>query len=316
MNIEELRTNFTRLSHPETIEDCNEVIDYYCEFILQTVHRQKDDKVTDIEAHARILLQMMMTKLLHLKAAIAGVNFNSKTGIRLNKIVDFTIIPSLTRNIYETVGLFNLIFRANKLGDERTTVYNLWMISGLKYRQRFENIITTEENKNKVIAEQKVIDTCIEQIRRTSLYKALDEKEKEKLENQIKRKEFLVCFQGQKVRILSWKELYDVSGAKRDFFEHIYTFFSLYTHPSYVSVFQFRDSFQPESEAFIGMTTFNLKNVFMLMGIFVADYINLFPKSLEIFNSLPITQQAIINSQNVFARGYEHSINNSLEALG
>lgn len=227
MTIEELRSNFTRLSHPDTIEDCNKVIDYYCEFLLQTTYRQKDDLITDIEAHARLLSQMMMTKLLHLKAAIAGVSFNSQSGISLNRIVDFTIIPSLTRNIYETVGLFSLIFRANKEGDERTIVYNLWMLSGLNYRQRFENIITTEENKKKVTKEQKVIKKCVEQIKATALYKALDEKERGKIDNQIKRKEFLVYFRDQKVIILNWKELYDITGAKKDLFEHIYTFFSL-----------------------------------------------------------------------------------------
>lgn len=318
MNLQKLREEFSRLNHPETIEQCLEAIDFYCEFFIQAIMNQKDDKVLNpADAEARLLVQMMMTKALHLKTAITGVSYASKKGFHLNNIVDPTIIASLIRNIYETVGVFNLIYRVNSDGDERKIVYNLWVHSGLKYRQRFANIITTDENKKKMENEQARINDCINQIESTDLYKSLGEKDKTKIQNQIKNKEYLLYFENGKVIILNWRDLFKTMRAKEEFFGNLYTFFSLYTHPSNVAVFQYRDMFQPETKGFIGMTTFNLQYFFMLSGIFIADYINLFPQLQQVFDTLPLMHQLIINFHNCFARNsYEYSINDSWKALG
>ncbi len=64
------------------------------------------------------------------------------------------------------------------------------------------------------------------------------------------------------------------------------------------------------------MTTFNLQYFYMLGSIFVADYINLFPASLDTYNTLPLMNQIIINFHNTFARGDSYSINDSWKALG
>ena len=225
-------------------------------------------------------------------------------------------MASLIRNIYETVGLFNLIFRVNRLGDERLIVYNLWVISGLKYRQRFSSLIHSEENRIKLDTEQKNIETYIQEIENTILYKKLDDRNKAKIQNQIKQKEYLLHFVNDQVIILNWKDLYKTIGGKEDFFNNLYTFFSLYTHPSNVAVFQFRDMYLPETKSFVKMTTFNLKYFYMLGSIFVADYIYLFPDSLKTYDALPLMNQIIINFHNTFARGDSSSINDSWKALG
>ena len=64
------------------------------------------------------------------------------------------------------------------------------------------------------------------------------------------------------------------------------------------------------------MTTFNMHYFFMLASIFIADYLNLFPSNLDLFNNQPILNQIIINFHNTFARGNEFSINDSWKHLG
>jgi len=54
----------------------------------------------------------------------------------------------------------------------------------------------------------------------------------------------------------------------------------------------------------------------MLFSVFIADYINLFPKVLQTFNSLDKIDQIIINSNNTFARDYSYSINDTWKELG
>lgn len=114
---------------------------------------------------------------------------------------------------------------------------------------------------------------------------------------------------------MHWHELVDKMGIKEGLLGNIYTYFSLYSHPSNVSVFQFADMFKKGDESFLELTNFNLKLAFFLFSIFIADYINLFPNVLETFNSLDIRDQIVINFYNTVARNESFSINDSAKAV-
>jgi hypothetical protein len=315
--LEQLRIEFKRLSHPDNIVDCIDLIDRYCTFFLTAVkNHQSENNTSAQEVEAKLILQMMMTKALHIKNTIKGVSFDTKKGIKLNNIIDPSIVASLIRNVYETAAMFNLIYRTNRQGDERDIAYKLWVISGLKYRQRFAVHITTQENEVKHQAEEQNIADHITDIENTTLYKNLSDKDKTKIQKLIKDKDYLIRFDNNNVEVLHWQALIETMGCKQVFFQKIYTYFSLYSHPSNVSVFQFRDMFMPEKRSFLSMTTFNMQYVFMLFSIFIADYINLFPKVLQIFNSLDKIDQIVINSNNTFARDYSYSINDTWKDLG
>ena len=64
------------------------------------------------------------------------------------------------------------------------------------------------------------------------------------------------------------------------------------------------------------MTTFNKQYVFMLLSVFIADYINLFRQVLQTFNNLEKIDQILINHNNIFARDYSYSINDTWRELG
>lgn len=150
MKIEELRKQCKRLFWCDSITVCQELLDIYANFFFEAVINNKYGKMNSrTDADAKIVLQMMMTKVLHLKNVLNGVDFTSKKGKSLNNIIDPTIVASLVRNIYETTGMFNLIYHEPKTENEKQIKYLLWVHAGLSYRNRFDRVIILQENKNR-----------------------------------------------------------------------------------------------------------------------------------------------------------------------
>ena len=154
--------------------------------------------------------------------------------------------------------------------------------------------------------EKKSLEQIVKNIEATQLYQELDETNQNKIKTRLNDKE---------VVFLHWQELTNVMQILPGLFDNIYTYFSLYSHPSNVSVFQFADLFNKDDEEFPRMTNFNLKYFFALTSIFIADYINLFPTVQKTYDNLNIRDQIVINFHNTLFRGPEFSINDSSKAV-
>jgi hypothetical protein len=316
MDKEKLRVEYLRLNKLTTIKDCLDLFDIFLKHLWNVINEHHEDKVYSYaNKDAKIINQMMFTKLTHLKKIVQGVGYIAEDGAKLNEVIDPTIVASLTRNVFETVSVFNLIFRNTKTEDEKAIIYGLWAISGLKYRQRFESSISTDESKKKLEEEKKQIDALEKEIKETDLYKSLDAKNQGKIDEKIKKKDYKIRFNEKEVLFLSWQDMCDVMELNKDIFDNIYTYFSLYSHPSQVAVFQFENMFDMESEAFKTLTTTNLKYCFSLMSVFIADYINLFPQVKKTFEKLEIVEQIAINAHNKMLRGDTYSINEAWKNL-
>ena len=314
---EELRQNFIKYNLKPTIRENREVLDMFSNFLVMAVKNHHNDPVdNDADAQAKLILQMMLTKTLHLRSLANGIEFVANDGTILNNIIDPTIVAISIRNIFETAATFNLIYRTSKAGDEKTITYLLWVIAGLSYRQRFESNIVSQEIRDKYEFEKKEIQRLTNEIEQTNLFQALDAKNKQRIRNLIKQKSYHVKFENNKALSLAWYELIPVMGIRRGLFDNIYTYFSLYTHPSNVSVFQFGEMFENEQKPFLELTNFNLNYATSFLSIFLADYLNVFPAVKESFNQLSLLEQIILDYPNKFARGDEYSINDSWKALG
>jgi len=305
-----IRKECARLFKCETLKDSYDLLNIFLDFFIQVIHNHHYDKVFSYaDRDAKMIHQMMFTKIAHIKRIIEGVEFESKSGVKLNTIIDPTIVASLVRNVYETVGMFHLIYRRTKNADEKTIIYNLWAHSGLKFRQRFENVITKEENKKKFENEQKQIEQLSLEIQSTKLFQELSEKNQNKILTKLKEKDYKIWFNEKDVEFLSWQDITSVMGLKNNLLDNIYSYFSLYSHPSYVAVFQFSDMFENGDKPFKILTNHNLSNLFVLLSIYTADYINLFPKVNETYNKQNIRDQVVMNFYNMTMRGNEYSIN-------
>lgn len=317
MTRSELRKIQLKFTMLRNISDCIELGEIFLEHMWNVINDHYNVAVnTYAEKDAYMINQMMFTKLTHLKVLLEGVGYKSPSGGKLNKIIDPTIIASLVRNIFETCAVFNLIFRQTNSEEEMIIIYNLWSISGLNYRQRFESNIESEESQEKIELERIEIEKLIEEIKQTSVYKNLTEKSKEKIESRIEHKDFRIVFNGNKIKCYtSWQDLCDVMHLNEKIFENIYTYFSLYSHPSQVAVFQFESMFTRRNEEFKALTATNLKYCFSFLSVFIADYIYKFPTMKDTFEKLDIHKQIAIDSFNVFLRDKEYAINDSMEKL-
>ena len=72
-------------------------------------------------------------------------------------------------------------------------------------------------------------------------------------------KDYLIKFNGNEVSFLSWRELVKTMDIKGDKLDQIYTYFSLYAHPSNVAVFQFANMFGKGESAYKSIVIFNLQ---------------------------------------------------------
>lgn len=312
----QLRQECKRLLTGETLADCHNLLDIYTKFFFEAIMNHHEENTESSRIHdAKIILQMMLTKALNLKKSINGISYQTPNGSFLNNIIDPTIIASLIRNIFETAAMFNLIYIKPKTDDEKEIMYLLWVSAGLKYRQRFEVSAKTEESQKKIIEEKEEIDEIARKIKENQLYKSLDPKDQTKIDNKLKEKDYQMYFDDLKVKYVSWQETVSLMGIKDSILPNIYTYFSLYSHPSNVSVFQFAGMFEKGKEAYPEITNFNLKVTFFMFSIFIGDYIKLFPTVLKTFEKLNLVEQIAINFHNTIARGYTYSINDCATAL-
>lgn len=295
-----------------------EILDMFIQCFWDIMEKHRKDKVNgEREREAKLVLQMMFSKLLHLKKWLEGINFKSRSrNSGINDFIDPTIISALVRNIFELVCLFHLVYRIPETEDEKQILYKLWVIAGLKYRQNFTDVAFSKESQEKAAKERLAIDQLISEIENTSLFQNMDERNQEKIRNRIKAKDYKIKIIDNKVKFLSWQDIANefTTSAGSDVFKRMYTYFSLNSHPSNVSVFQFKDMFKNENET-MKMIVFNLKFALNFSSIFLADLIKMFPTMLLTFERKTTLEQALLNFNNRLLRGDFYSINNAMNKL-
>lgn len=269
--------------------------------------------LSKIEHEAKLMLQMMFTKVLHLKGILNGVSYSSNSGSYLNNIIDPGVVAVMSRNIFETGGLFNLIYRQPKTDNERDIIYNLWRHAGLRTRQRFKESFEATERRSVLDEEKQDMVLITQSINNNPYFLSIDEHNKKKILDRLDKGEFLIQFIDKKVKCFKWHELVDVMNLKKDLFDNLYSYFSLYTHPSNVSVFQFDDLFKDADDNYLMMTNFNIKTILSFIGVFIADYINFFPEVTKVFNNLSLEEQLIIDFHNMLGRNESYSIMKAIE---
>jgi hypothetical protein len=156
----------------------------------------------------------------------------------------------------------------------------------------------------------------IKEIKETQQYKDLDAQNKSKIDTKIKGKDYKIKIENNKVKYLDWQGISDEFISKSDLFSSMYTYFSLYSHPSNVAVFQFADMFSPKDEAFKRIAIFNLRLCLALSSTFLSDFLRLFPSTLPTFENRSEIEQIILNFFNRMFRGDEKSISQVWKKLG
>lgn len=313
MNKKELMEQFVELTRNSNVDNSCTILKMYIDLIFKLIENNSAIQDTQVDEDAKMVNQMMFTKLLHIRKFIEGISYEGE-GVKLNPIIDPTVLASLIRNLVETVLIFDLIYRETTSQEEKNIIYNMWVSSGLSYRQKFESVANTLENIEKCQQEKQEIEDIKRQIMGTSLYQGLTRRNKDKIINALNRKEFRVVFGKNNLKIVQgWQDVCDKIGCKKNIVEELYNYLSLYSHPSQVSVFQFREMFGKETREFESITNFVLKYCFFFTSIFISDYIKLFPSLQSTFDEIDPLSQMIINFYAHVVAGDKYIINKILD---
>ncbi|MBR1785723.1 MAG: hypothetical protein IJ756_00960 [Paludibacteraceae bacterium] len=125
MPSEEDRAAF-RKSHRHTL-NYEVIIETIVGFLIKALHTQKGKPTDEIKRHAQLELQMLTTKLLasHVLFQKWG-GYNIEKDIKLNPIVDPIVLGGLARSIYETLGVFQLVYLLPENEEKQLIAFKLW----------------------------------------------------------------------------------------------------------------------------------------------------------------------------------------------
>lgn len=169
----------------QTIEDCKQymkvMLDFYYDVIMSLSGRKA---ASYIEDDRNLWLQTMFSKGCQFTSLLDGVGYIKNTS-HLNPIIDFSILFTIARSIYESLIVFEILFVLPKTAEQQTIVYNLFMSHGLSERLKDLDDDVIEDYAERIQEEQNDIDECKRTIESTSLYKTLDKPAKATIDNAL-----------------------------------------------------------------------------------------------------------------------------------
>ena len=284
LTIEEVQ-KFVRL---DTIDDCKQYLTVMLDFYFDVIKSPEGRKATSpFEEERNIWLQTMFSKGCQFKSLLDGVGY-SKGASHLKPIIDFSILFTIARCVYESLIAFEILFVLPKTEDKQTIVYNLFMAQGLSERLKDLDEDMRSHNPTRVQEEQNDIDECRKAIEGTKLYKTLDQQTKATIDYALGNgKRFRYIFKDDNtMEFIQYEKAYTLLNVKENLFNSLYSFFSLHGHPSYLSLIQFRDAFKDEYRADIDMAKHATQCVLAFMSIYIVDYMKLVPEIKTMYDKL------------------------------
>lgn len=269
----------------DTIDDCKQYLRVMLDFYFDVIKSPEGRKATSyIEDDRNIWMQTLFSEGFHFLSLLDGVGYNK--GIdRLNPIVDPSVLFSIARRIYESVIAFEILFVIPDSEDKKAILYNLFMAHGLSERLKNIDEEMRSHNPERVAEEQKDIDECLREIEGTDLYSELDQQTKNIIKNAFGKKFRYIFKEDNSLEFVNYDDADKLLRIKNNMLKGTYSYFSLHGHPSYVSIFQFRDAFNNDSRADISlMAPHATQCVLAFMSFFIVDYMKLVPEIKTMFD--------------------------------
>lgn len=264
-----------KIAKMDSINDCKQymkiMLDFYFDAIISPWGRKASSY---IENDRNLWLQTMFSKGCQFVSLLDGVGY-SKGINHLNPIIDFSVLFTIARSVYESLIVFELLFVLPKTEEQQIIVYNLFMAHGLSERLKDLDEEVKRKNPKRVQEEQNDIEACKKAIEGTVLYTALDKQNKATINNAFGRKYRYIFKDDNSMEFVQYEDSYKLLNAKENLFKSTYSFFSLHGHPSYLSLIQFRDAYKDDYRADVDMAKHATQCVLSFMSIFIVDYMKL-----------------------------------------
>ena len=279
-----------------TLDDCKEYFDIMLFALFSIIRSTPRAKVKSRAlADAKILLQMMFLKCLNIRQMLDGVGIEQRIGkesYALPHIIDHASILSLTRDLYESFCILELLFIFPDSEEKKEIIYKLFVMNGLNERQKFFHSESYEDKKEQ---EKCQIEELAKEIRASSLYIKLDPENKNKLNQHINNCWFrIIIDKNNNIKKFKWEKDYELFRIKRDVFADAYGYLSTYSHPSFLSIMQFRTAFDNDKSENEDYYLLAIRYVIELLSFTIADSLELFPEIKKEFERMDTTIQALI----------------------
>lgn len=310
-----METVFPRLTAPQTLDDARAALQVAIDsaFVLLRPAMGKDAP-SEMLQDAHHLAQIIVLRSVSIMRLAEGVQYVNATNPvhSLKPTLDAASIWGLVRSQYEAFAAFNNIF-AQHTGPEQELLFNLWVISGLKYRQRFRGPLEDLDIANdlppellqKANEERDAIIQRQAHIEAMPLFTALVSDKQEEVREAIRKKEFKYVFKNGVPTYQPWHELFNRTVDTKLFDSH-YTYMSLWSHPSNVSAFSFKDLFS--SGAVAGQVEMAVHFASLLLAFMLRDKMSVFPECRAAFEELPPPHQVLLDGWNEWFRGKDMRI--------
>ena len=290
----------------KNIQDSKKILDILMNSIFSLSIKHHTDPIDFAEQkYAKIFSQMIFTKLFNIRENLNGVNFSNDEFHFKKDIIDTSLLANNIRNLFETVCLFNNFFIQSTDKDELILKLNIWEYSSLKYRLKLESQATTEEQKSFLEKDTNRVNSLKSNIENSKIYKKLDEKNQQKIQNILKSKDFKFSIIKGEIKVYDWQKLADNLPDTKKAIPLLYTILSFYSHPTWKSVYDFGNSFT-EEKIWIENAQDLLRYTYTLSSIFIIDYIKYFPRSETSFNELEPLDTYLIEFYNYLIRGEDY----------
>lgn len=244
---------------------------------------------------AFILLQMVIAKGMGILELLDGVSYTNRiTNSTVQKIVDPTPVAVLTRTQFEAYSTFYNIYNTGNDANTRDFLHTIWKLAGLNERQRGEEP-TQPELLAKKIKEKQDIDDLISKLKQNTKYLNLNPDKQKNVDDWISKRKYEVTFRNGKLVLLSQRDFFLNSGVNEKF-SNLYSILSWYVHPTYVSVLQFSQMFNQNTNT--DHTYSMLKISRIIISLFLTEYCKLLPPVFDEFKTLPDLNQLIVYTDN------------------
>ncbi len=242
--------------------------------------------------YLNLLSQKILVHGFSIKSLTNGITLESSiNNFSINMFEPFSIY-SIERTLIENYLVQNYLSNSSENEDTLDCRFAIWMRYGINKR----NILPeSDEEKRVVELDNKAIENFENQIKSKECYKNLSQKKKESFFKTIN-KEWKILFFEDKFKPISWSELIKEAGIKDGINDKIYNFLSWHAHSQSISILQFKEMWDTnsEQEAIIQ----SIKKVNMFIAFLIADIILSNNNFKNIYYSLSEEHKNMVNYYN------------------
>lgn len=303
-------SNFIKIAF-EILEDNPELHTSHFKKLLDIIFTLFNDRVkknkVDFENERLYFVNLITQKFLvhgySIKQLINGITLDSPSQNLNIKMFDPFSIYSLERTLIENYLVLNYISNHTETDDILNCRFEIWMRYGIKQRKitpKNENEKrVTKLDKESIIHFDKLIKKrlCYQKLtadKKISFYKTID-------------KEWKIIFNNEKFNPVSWKDLMSEAGIKKEITENIYNYLSWHSHSQSISILQFREMWENNSEEHSIIES--LKKINRFSAFLISDIILSNKDLKKSYDNLSNEYKDLINFYNFSYRNENYTIN-------